>query len=230
MADENEDMRVLPDVAQAIEGVVAGVGRTVWTARMTDARVLYLIACAAPPALHIRTGIEKAQAAGWDVCLVVSPSARRWIDKDMADLERLTGHVVRSAYKLPEEVDVLPSADAMLVAPATFNTVNKWAAGISDTLALGLITEAIGLRVPLVALPYLNQAQAAHPQFGRSVSFLRECGVTVLLGGEGFVPHVPKHGDLTSYPWDAALRALPNGSDVPSRSEEIEASYRRSTP
>jgi phosphopantothenoylcysteine synthetase/decarboxylase len=124
-------------------------------------------------------------------------------------LEQVTGHVVRSTYKLPEEADVLPPADAMMVAPATFNTLNKWASGISDTLALGLVTEAIGLQLPLVALPYLNQAQAAHPALSRSVSFLRECGVTVLLGNGGFTPHAPKHGDVNAYPWDAALAVLP---------------------
>jgi Flavoprotein len=39
---------------------------------------------------------------------------------------------------------VVVSPDAIIVAPATFNTINKWAVGISDTLALGLLTEAIG--------------------------------------------------------------------------------------
>lgn len=176
---------------------------------MTNSRVLYLISCAAPPTRQVRTGIEKAQAAGWDVCLVTTPSARRWIDAEVNELEQLTGHIVRSEYKLPEQADVLPAPDAILVAPATFNTLNKWAAGISDTLALGLVTEAIGLRLPIVALPYLNNAQAAHPALDRSVGFLRDCGVTVLLGEGGFVPHVPKHGKVDAYPWDAALDALP---------------------
>ena len=172
-------------------------------------KILYLISCAAPPARSVATGISKAQAAGWDVCLVCTPSAHRWLEPDLADLRELTGHPVRHEYKLPDAADVLPPPDAILVAPATFNTLNKWAAGISDTLALGLVTEAIGLELPLVALPYLNRAQAAHPALGRSVAFLRECGVNVLLGEGGFVPHIPKQGDVDAYPWDAALAALP---------------------
>lgn len=175
---------------------------------MTDSRVLYLIACAAPPVRRTRIGIEKAQATGWDVCLVLTPSAARWLDADLTELATLTGHPVRTNYKLPEQPDVLPPPDAILVAPATFNTLNKWAQGIADTLALGLVTEAIGLQLPLVALPYLNQAQAAHPALSRSVEFLRANGVTV-LGDGGFIPHVPKHGNLDAYPWDAALEALP---------------------
>jgi transcriptional regulator with XRE-family HTH domain len=38
---------------------------------------------------------------------------------------------------MPDEPDELPAADAVVVAPATFNTVNKWAAGITDTFAAG---------------------------------------------------------------------------------------------
>jgi hypothetical protein len=176
---------------------------------MTDSRVLYLIACAAPPTQRIRTGVEKAQAAGWDVCLVLTPSAARWVGTELDELAHLTGRPVRTDYKLPGQPDVLPPPDAMLVAPATFNTINKWAQGISDTLALGLVTEAVWMRLPLVALPYLNQAQAGHPVFGRSVEFLRAAGVTVLLGDGGFLPHAPKHGDVDAYPWDAAFAALP---------------------
>lgn len=175
---------------------------------MTHAPVLYLVSCAAPPAQRIRLLIERAQDRGWDTCLLLTPTAASWLADDLEDLEKLTGHPVRQRYKLPTEADVLPPPDAVLVCPATFNTLNKWAAGISDTLALGIITEAIGLRLPLVALPYLNNAQAAHPALDRSVAQLRDWGVTVLIGDGGFQPHPPKHGRLDEYPWDAALDRL----------------------
>jgi phosphopantothenoylcysteine synthetase/decarboxylase len=70
----------------------------------------------------------------------------------------------------------------MLVAPASSNTIAKWALGISDNLALGLITEAIGLRLPLAALAHLNPAQAAHPAFAGHLDTLRAASVTVLVG------------------------------------------------
>ena len=175
-----------------------------------DSRVLYLLACAAPPAQHLTTGITLAQQAGWDVCLILSPSAYTWQSQEqLGDLETLTGHPIRYTYKRPGTEDSLPPADAMLVAPATFNTLNKWAAGIADTLLLGLVTEAIGLQLPVVVLPYLNAAQAAHPTLPTSVAFLRSAGISVLLGGDGFIPHVPQHGDVDRYPWTAAIDALP---------------------
>jgi hypothetical protein len=143
---------------------------------------LYLVACAAPPALDTAGLVSCAQARGWDVCVICTPTAARWLDDQLALLADLTGHPVRSKYKLPGEPDVLPPADAMLVAPASSNTIAKWALGISDNLALGLITEAVGLRLPLAALAHLSDAQAAHPAFAAHVETLRAAGVTVLVG------------------------------------------------
>jgi len=177
---------------------------------VTETRVLYLLACAAPPAQHLRTGTTLAQQAGWDVCLILSPTAYTWqSNRDLAELETLTHHPIRYTYKRPGTADVLPPPDAMMVAPATFNTINKWAAGIADTLLLGLATEAIGLHLPVVALPYLNAAQAAHPALSTSVALLRSAGISVLLGGDGFTPHSPQHGGVDHYPWAAAVDTLP---------------------
>jgi hypothetical protein len=124
--------------------------------------------------------------------VIATPSALRFIDQPA--LEAQTGAPVRSEYKEPGSPDVLPPAAAIVVGGASFNTINKWAAGICDTLALGLLTEGIGLGLPLAALPFLNAAQAAHPAFGRSVKELREAGAKVLLGSEGYEPHVPHQG------------------------------------
>ncbi|MFF6852761.1 flavoprotein [Streptomyces antimycoticus] len=182
-------------------------------------QTLYLIACAAPPARRLTTPIHAAQKAGWDVCLILTPDAYRWATEDVEgnfdELRELTGHPVRHRYKLPSEPDALPDPDAYLVAPLTTNTLNKWAAGIQDTLALGLIVEAIGLGKPIIALPHFNNAQAKHPAVRRSVAELRQAGVRVLLddghgdGDGGFIPHPPKQGNLDAYPWDLAFRALP---------------------
>ncbi|MDQ3579202.1 MAG: flavoprotein [Actinomycetota bacterium] len=171
-------------------------------------RVLYIITCATPAARDIGKLVSLAQQDGWTVCVIATPLALRFIDQ--AALEAQTGYPVRSDYKPPGTPDLLPPATAMIVGGASFNTINKWAAGITDTLALGLISEAIGLGLPLVALPFLNAAQAAHPAFGRSVRGLREAGVAVLLGEGGYEPHPPHQGskNLANYPWEKPLDAL----------------------
>ncbi|MEV7087653.1 flavoprotein [Streptomyces sp. NPDC093085] len=171
-------------------------------------RVLYLIACAAGPAQHIDGGVRAAQAAGWDVCLILTPSAARWWEPRMAELEELTGHPVRSQYKLPWESDALPKADAMLVAPLSSTSLNKWGAGIADTLALGLVSEGVHLGVPVLAMPYFNQAQASQPAAARSIADLRAQGVRYLDGSEGYASHPPTRGRPSEYPWQAALAAV----------------------
>jgi phosphopantothenoylcysteine synthetase/decarboxylase len=172
------------------------------------ARVLYVIACAAPPARDIGQLVRLAQAGGWDVCALTTPSGRKFVDA--AALERMTGHPVRSEYKNPGEPDVLPPADAIIVAPATVNTINKWGAGICDTLALGLLVEAIGKRLPVVAVPFTNREHAAHPAFGENVAKLRSWGVTVLYGPDVFPAHDAGIGDGYAhlFPWARAFEAV----------------------
>jgi phosphopantothenoylcysteine synthetase/decarboxylase len=110
-------------------------------------RVLYtIVTCATPAARDIGKLVTLAQASGWRPSVIATPSALRFIDQPA--LEAQTGYPVRSDYKQPGSPDVLPPADAIVVGGASFNTINKWAAGISDTLALGLLTEGIGLVCP----------------------------------------------------------------------------------
>ena len=105
---------------------------------------------------------------------------------------------------------MLPSPDAIIVAPATVNTINKWAAGICDTLALGILVEGIGKKLPIVALPFTNYAHAAHPAFGENRRKLRSWGVRVLYGPDIYPLHAPGTGSryLDIFPWHKTLEAL----------------------
>ncbi|GAA3249898.1 hypothetical protein GCM10010532_096320 [Dactylosporangium siamense] len=112
-------------------------------------------------------------------------------------------------------------ADAVIVAPATYNSINKLAFGVNDTYALNVVAEAIGRRTPVVVLPFVNSALAARRPFTQAVESLRAEGVQVLLGPGQWMPHEPGSGDhqLAAYPWRAALEALPSaeGSAVAER-------------
>jgi hypothetical protein len=149
--------------------------------------------------------IELAQVDGWDVCLIATPRAYRWLD--VSGLSERTGHPVRHDYKLPGEPDVVPEPDAIIVAPATFNIINK-AAGIADTLALGLLCEATGKGLPVAVLPYLNAAQAEHPALAESIERLRRLGVRVLFGPDVLPLHRPRQGMREQFPWHLTLPAL----------------------
>jgi phosphopantothenoylcysteine decarboxylase len=170
--------------------------------------VLYVIVCGSPAARGVGRMVAASLDLGWTVCVVATPDGRKFIDA--AALAEQTGFAVRSAYKNPGDPDVLPVADAMVVAPATVNTINKWAAGIADTLALGLIVEAVGKGLPLVAVPFTNTAMAAHPAFGESIEKLRRWGVTVVWGPDVLPEFPPGEGDrhVDAFAWDRALREI----------------------
>ncbi|MFC7530608.1 flavoprotein [Actinoplanes sp. GCM10030250] len=110
-----------------------------------------------------------------------SPRRRHLTSSTCPALEEQTGRLVRHRYRLPGEPRS-PRADAIIVAPATYNTINKFAHGISDTYALGLLAEAPGLGIPVVVLPFVNSALASREPFRRSVEQLRAERIRVLLG------------------------------------------------
>jgi phosphopantothenoylcysteine synthetase/decarboxylase len=171
--------------------------------QQTKKPFLYVVVCACGIAADVGKLITAAQEANWDVGVVATPQALGFMDAEA--IEAQTGYPIRSAWRQPGDPRPLPPADAIAAAPATFNTINKWASGISDTLALGILCEAYGMGIPIAALPYLNAAQAAHPAYARSLDVLREMGV--LIGS--YEPHKPKAGGgADRYHWEEALELL----------------------
>ncbi|MFI5489217.1 flavoprotein [Micromonospora echinaurantiaca] len=143
---------------------------------MTEATpVVLLVVCAAPPAAKVAELAERLRSDGWDVYPVLTEAATAWVEQ--AALERATGHPVKSEPRGPQEPKSLPRADAIIVAPATFNTINQWAAGINNTAALGILNEALGAGTPIIASPYAKAVLAAHPAFNRNLELLATAGV-----------------------------------------------------
>jgi phosphopantothenoylcysteine synthetase/decarboxylase len=169
--------------------------------------VLYAIVTGSPAARDVGKLVDLAQSDGWEVCVIASPDGYRFIDAEALEIQ--TGHRVRSQYKEPDAPDVLPPADAMIVAPATCNTLAKWAAGISDTLLLGLVIEAVGKGQPVVAMPFSNRAQLGFPAIVEAIDKLRRWGVTVLMGEGVYDPHEPGEGGrlIHLFPWHLAWQA-----------------------
>jgi phosphopantothenoylcysteine synthetase/decarboxylase len=167
-----------------------------------------VIVCGCPAARDVGRLVNAAQDDGWDVWVISTPSGLLFID--VPALTRQTGHPVGYRYRYPDEPDLLPPADAVIAAPVTVNTVNKWSAGIADTLALGLLVESLGKRLPMVAMPYTNAAMAAHPAFAESIRRLRSWGVRVLYGDEVYPLHEPGTGELSleGFPWHLPLLEL----------------------
>lgn len=185
---------------------VVGGGSRGGMAAMT--RVLYLLGCAAPPVQYVERPILAAQARGWTVCLGVTPTAAGWVEKRLPELAELTGHPVRTAPSTPERRGGWPPADAIALAPATLNTVNAVALGLTPTWVANTCVDAVGKRLPLTVMPCVNTEYARHPQFPRSLAVLRNEGVRVLYGPGGFEPNRPGEGRPEAYPWDLLLNAV----------------------
>jgi phosphopantothenoylcysteine synthetase/decarboxylase len=162
--------------------------------------VLYLVLSGAPAPEGIPALITMCQATGWEVAVFSTPSGLRFIDP--AELERLTGRSVRSEYRMPGTGSPTPAADAVLACPLTFASTNKFATGIADNFAIGLLCEMTGYGVPVVAVPHCKPQLASHTAFPTSVETLRGMGVRVL-----FDPAAPYERRLP--PWSEVVAALP---------------------
>jgi hypothetical protein len=175
-------------------------------------RVVYLVVCAAPPARRIEELVEALHQRRWRVCLIPTPTAAAaaggWVDA--ADLADRTGLPVRSQPRHPDDPKGLPTASAVLAVPATFNTINKWAAGISDTFALGVLNEALGLPIPVIASPYAKPALTTHPAYHRSLQTLRDAGVH-LTGNEALRPADQDQ----PFRWDIVIDAITRHTPPP---------------
>lgn len=124
--------------------------------------------------------------AGARVDVILTEAAERFVGA--ATFQALTGRpVLTSMWELPEDgvvghVTLGARADAVVVAPATANTVARIAAGLSDDL---LTTTLLATRAPVLVAPAMNPLMYEHPATQANLAALRERGYTVLEPGEG---------------------------------------------
>lgn len=138
-------------------------------------QVLYLAVCAAPGAEHTFDRIRIEQASGWEVCVIATERARHWFDAD--EVEAASGHPIQSRMRHFGEPLFEPLGDKIVIAPASFNTINKIAIGLADDMVSGLACEAIGRGIPLVIEPQVGPAFANHPALAGHLDLLVNAGV-----------------------------------------------------
>lgn len=174
--------------------------------------VIYVIVCGAPSGEGLFDFVARLKEAGWCVCVVATPSGAGFVDVER--LTALTGYPVRTGYKAPDDPDVLPPADVLVVAPATFNTVNKIANGISDTLAVGLVCEALGYGRPVVIVPWMNRGLAGHGAYRRSLDQLRAEGARLVLTPRT-TPGTESSDRSEDFPWQVLFTEIEESRPSP---------------
>ena len=86
---------------------------------------------------------------------------------------------------------VVEAADAMVVAPASANTIAKLATGICDSL---LTTSFLACTAPRIVAPAMNERMWEAEATRANVATLRDRGVIVLEPGEGALASRGEHG------------------------------------
>src|SRR6266496_3501904 len=161
-----------------------------------------MIGASAPPVRQLADACRLAIDAGWQPYVTLTPTAAEWVD--LAELRTVTGQSVRVQPRRPGESDPFPPASAVLAAPLTFNTINKLACGISDTVALGLLNELLSSELPIVAVPCVKAALRAHPAYAANLHLLTDAGVQFL--NESITTRAAD--GLAAFDWPAVMQHL----------------------
>lgn len=144
-----------------------------------------LVVCGAPLAARAHEVAADLIAHGWQVKVVITPSSADWVDEP--SLEAATGQRPRSVPHPSGSATDRDRPDVVVVAPVTFNTVAKMACGIADTYAHGVLCEWLGDRVPILAIPMVNNRLWAHPAWASNTTLLTNAGVRWLSIHDGSV-------------------------------------------
>ena len=163
---------------------------------------LYLIVTGAGTARRVPDLLGKLAHVGPPVVAIPTPNAARIVScREMVLALPDDGpHRVVESY-FDEAILPRPPFGLVLVAPCSFDSLNKLAQGIADNLALSVVSEAIGRRTPVIVAVSVNPPLWAHPRAQESARTLRSWGVEVL-------DPVPQGEALTMASDDAMLAAV----------------------
>ncbi len=125
-------------------------------------------------------------ARGYDVVPVMTPWAARFIGP--LTLETLSGHEVRvetptsDASTGVEHISLIRSADLLLIAPLTANTLAKMVHGLADNF---LTNTYLAHQGKTLICPAMNTAMLSHPATQRNLEQIAQDGAFALYGSSG---------------------------------------------
>jgi phosphopantothenoylcysteine synthetase/decarboxylase len=139
---------------------------------------LALVVCGAPLSARAAEIARHLAGSGRPVRVVATRDAMTWVDD--AAVERVTGSRALVGQRRPGEPQRLTDPAHVLVCPATFNTLNKLAAGIADSYAHSFLAEHLASGTPMTVVPMVSTRLWPHPAREATVRTLTAAGVTFL--------------------------------------------------
>jgi len=132
--------------------------------------------------------LRELQKREVDVHVVMTEAATRFVSP--LTFEALSHHAVfTDQFALGEQSDIrhislADAADVLLVAPATANSLAKFARGIADDALSTLYTATTA---PVVVAPAMNVNMFDHPAVVENLEILRSRGVRIVEPGAGYL-------------------------------------------
>lgn len=136
-------------------------------------------------AVEIARGLQKN---GHEVVAVMTRSATRFVGP--LTFEAITRReVIIDQWKAGanadiEHISIASTIDLLLVAPATANTVGKFANGLADDFLSSLF---VATRAPVLIAPAMNTNMFEHPAVAKNLETLVARGVQVVDPGSGYL-------------------------------------------
>jgi phosphopantothenoylcysteine decarboxylase / phosphopantothenate---cysteine ligase len=162
--------------------------------------------------------LRELQKRDVDVHVVMTEAATRFVTP--MTMEALSHHpVFVDQWALGEQSDIrhislADAAELLLVAPATANTIGKFAQGIADDALSTLYTAT---RAPVLVAPAMNVNMFDHPAVVQNLETLKARGVGIVEPGSGYLAcgwlgkgRLAEVEDIVA----AAMRALSRRSDL----------------
>ena len=136
-------------------------------------------------AVEIARGLQKN---GHDVVAVMTKSARKFVGP--LTFEAITRRQVITDQWQPganadiEHIAIASNIDLLVVAPATANTIAKFANGLADDFLSSLYTAT---RAPVLLAPAMNTNMFEHPAVVKNLETLGARGVQMVDPGSGYL-------------------------------------------
>lgn len=136
-------------------------------------------------AVEVARGLQKN---GHDVVAIMTRSAEKFVGpltfEAITRRQVITDQFLAGANSDIEHIAIASSIDLLLVAPATANTLGKFANGLADDFLSSLYTAT---RAPVMIAPAMNTNMFDHPAVARNLDVLVAHGVHVVDPGSGYL-------------------------------------------